>query len=120
MLPVLFVGAMLSCVSILLGQPTVRLRANVTVTITRMKVTLFAGEMQTFVAMVVGLNDQTVNWMVDEENGGTITDLGQYTAPKIQGVYHITATSRGRPQAGGVATVTVLTYCDPFSPAFRP
>ena len=42
-----------------------------------------------------------------------------YKPPKIQGVYHITATSRGRPQTKGVARITVLTYYDPRPPAFR-
>ena len=37
---------------------------------------------------------------------------GLYVAPKIQGVYHITATSTANPQKRGVATVTVLAYCD--------
>jgi|SRR5262245_49792033 len=99
MLRVLFVGTMLTYV--LLGQPPFRLMAHVTVTISPAKATVFAGEMQTFVVTVIGVDDKTVSWAVDEENGGTITQLGQYTAPKIQGVYHITATSRGRPQTKG-------------------
>ena len=119
MLRVVFVGAVITCTSLSLGQVNVQALANVTVTITPLKVTLFAGEMQTFVATVVGIRDKTVNWAVEEENGGTITDSGLYTAPKIQGVYHITATSRGRPQTKGVATITVLTYYDPRPPAFR-
>jgi len=118
MLPVLVVGTMLTCASLLLGQSTARPLANVTVTISPARTALFAGEMQTFVATVVGIDDKTVSWAVDEDNGGSITELGQYTAPKIQGVYHITATSRGRPQTKAVATVTVLTYCDPLPPAF--
>lgn len=48
--------------------------------------------MQTFVATVVGIDDKTVNWTVEEENSKTITDSGLYTALKIQGVYHVTAT----------------------------
>ena len=118
MLPVLLVGIMLS-ISVMLGQPDVRTLAEATVTITPAKVTMFAGEIQTFVATVVGIDDKTVSWAVDEEDGGSITKSGQYTAPKIQGVYHITATSRARPQAKAIATVTVLTFCDPLPPAFR-
>jgi chitinase len=72
-----------------------------------------------FVATVVGIDDKTVNWAVEEENSGTITDSGLYTAPKIEGVYHIIATSRARPETKAVATVTVLAYCDPLPPAFR-
>jgi hypothetical protein len=117
MLLVLLVGMMLTCVGAVLGKPTVR-PAHVSVMITPAKATLFAGETQTFVAKVVGIDDKTVSWSVDEENGGTVTASGEYTAPKIQGIYHITAMSRGWPQAKGVATVTVLAYCDPLPPAF--
>jgi len=117
MLPLLFVGIVLACAHLLYGQASVRPLANVTITIAPAKATLFAGEMQAFVATVVGIRDKTVNWAVEEENGGTITDSGLYTARKIQGVYHITATSRGRTK--GVATITVLAYYDPRPPAFR-
>lgn len=55
-----------------------------------------------------------MNWSVEEQDGGSITGMGRYTAPKLQGVYHITATSRARPEANSSATVTVLTYCDPL------
>jgi hypothetical protein len=119
MLPVVFVGTMLTCANLVLGQAKVRALANVTVTITPVKATLFAGEMQTFVTRVVGIGDKSVSWAVEEEDGGTITDSGLYTAPKIQGLYHITATSRGRPQTKAVATITVLAYCDPLPPALR-
>jgi hypothetical protein len=118
MFPVLVVGTMLTCASLLLDQAAGWPFAKATVTISPAKATLYAGEMQTFVATVAGIGDKTVNWAVDEESGGTITELGQYTAPKIQGVYHVTATSRDRPQTKGVATVTVLTYCDPLPAPF--
>lgn len=120
--PVLIIGTVLTCISVLLGQSELRpLAKNVTVTITPAKATLFAGEMQTFVATVIGVDDKTVTWGVEEEeeDGGTISELGQYTAPKIQGMYHIIATSRSQPQIKGVATVTVLTYCDPLPSALR-
>jgi uncharacterized protein YjdB len=117
MVAVCFVVTVLACV--LLGQADVQRLAKVTVTINPTKVTLFAGETQTFVATVVGIDDKAVNWSVEEQDGGAVTDLGRYTAPKLQGVYHITATSRGRPAAKAVATVTVLTYCDPLPASFR-
>lgn len=105
---------MLACADLLLGQADVQRLAKVTIAITPTKVTLYAGETQTFVATVVGTENQSVNWSVEEQDGGAITDVGQYTAPKLQGVYHITATSRARPEATSSATVTVLTYCDPL------
>ena len=120
MFPLVFAGIALVCADLLLGQAEVGPLANVTVTITPAKATLFSGDTQTFVATVVGVDDKTVNWSVDEQDGGAITDLGRYTAPKIQGIYHITATSRARPESMAVATITVLVYCDPPPAAFRP
>lgn len=109
----------LACADLLLGQADVQPLAKVTVTITPTKVTLFAGETQTFVATVVGADNRSVNWSVEEQDGGAITDMGLYTAPKLQGVYHINAASRARPEANAVAIVTVLTYCDPVPASFR-
>ncbi len=119
MLTLLFAGIVLTCADLLLGSASVRSLASITVTITPAKATLFAGERQTFVAIVAGIDDKSVNWAVEEEDGGTITDSGLYTAPKIQGVYHITAASKRRPQTKALATITVLAYCDPLPPAFR-
>ena len=99
---------------VLVGQTGMLTRlARITVSITPSEVTLFAGESHGFVATATGAEDRSVIWAVDEENGGTITNLGLYTAPSIQGVYHITATSKANSQRKAVATVTVLTYCDP-------
>jgi hypothetical protein len=109
----------LACADLLLGQADVQPLAKVTVTITPTKVTLFAGETQTFVATVVGADYRSVNWSLGEQDGGAITDMGLYTAPKLQGVYHINAASRARPEANAVAIVTVLTYCDPVPASFR-
>ena len=92
---------------------------RITVTISPPKATLFAGEMQVFVATVLGGVDETVTWSVDEENGGTVTNQGLYTAPKIQGVYHVTASSIASPQQRAVATVTVLTYYDAPATSIR-
>ena len=114
---VCFVVTVLACV--LLAQADVQRLAKVTVTISPTKVTLFAGETQTFVATVAGIDNKALNWSVEEQDGGAVTDLGRYTAPKVQGVYHITATSRDRPAAKAVATVTVLTYCDPLPASSR-
>jgi len=116
---VCFVITVVACADFLLGQADVQPLAKVRVTITPTKVTLFAGETQTFVTTVVGTDNQSVNWSVEEQDGGVITDMGLYTAPKLQGVYHITATSRAKPAANSVAIVTVLTYCDPVPASFR-
>lgn len=105
---------------LMLGQATVRRATNITVTIVPSKTTLYAGETQTFAARIVGIDDQAVNWSVDEQDGGAITELGLYTAPKIQGVYHIIATSKLKPEAKSIAIVTVLTYCDPVPGSLKP
>jgi len=100
--------------SLIVGQAgTLTRLAKIIVSIMPSEVTLFAGETHSFAATVTNAEDKTVIWTVDEENGGTITNLGLYTAPTIQGVYHVTATSKANPQKKAVAAVTVLTYCDP-------
>lgn len=46
-----------------------------------------------FTAPVIGANDQRVTWSVVEDNGGSITTSGVYTAPSTVGTYHVKATS---------------------------
>ncbi len=114
MLLVLFAGIALSWTGLLTGKPGTQSSLNVNVTISPPKVTLYAGETQSFVATISGADDKSVNWAVDEEEGGSISVSGLYTAPKLQGVYHVTVTSRSHPEKKAVATITVLTYCDPL------
>jgi hypothetical protein len=109
----------MACAALLFGQSAVQPLAKVTVIITPTKVTLFAGETQMFLATLVGTENQTVDWSVEEQDGGVVTESGRYTAPKLQGVYHLTATSKARPEAKSSATVTVLTYCDPIPVSLR-
>ena len=117
---ILFAGIGLIGINLLVSQSDIgSSSAHAAVTITPSKATLFAGEALVFAATVIGIDNKAVDWAVQEENGGTITDSGLYTAPKIQGVYHLTATSRGRPQIQAIVTVTVLTYCDPLLPPLR-
>jgi len=77
-------GMMLICADLLPGQADLRSLASVTVTITPAKATLFSGDTQTFVATVVGVDDKTVNWSVEEQDGGAITDWPIY-GPKDSG-----------------------------------
>jgi len=44
-----------------------------------------------FTAQVTGTVDTTVRWSVDEADGGTIDANGVYTAPPIEGTFHVTA-----------------------------
>ncbi len=88
-------------------------KSAITVTISPQKSTLYSGETQVFVATVVGSGNQSVTWSIGEEGGGTVSSQGLYTAPKIQGLYHVTAASAVDPKKLATAAVTVLTYCDP-------
>jgi hypothetical protein len=99
--------------SLLLSQESVHPLVAVEVTIIPAKATVFSGETQTFVATVAGTDNHSVDWSIDEKDGGTVSTTGIYTAPKLQGIYHVIATSRSSPDAKAVATITVLAYCDP-------
>lgn len=85
MLRLLFVGIVLACAELLLGQGSVQPLANISVTITPARATLFAGERQIFVATVVGIDDHSVNWAFEEEDSGTITDMGPVYCTKNRG-----------------------------------
>jgi hypothetical protein len=109
----LFAGVVLACPNAALSQLRPQPKpTTLSVTITPREATLFAGETQVFVATALDGADKTVTWSVAEEDGGTVTNRGLYTAPEIQGVYHVTVASATDPQKQAVATVTVLTYCD--------
>src|SRR6266852_5790812 len=64
----------------------------------------------TFTAAVTGTspNQSTaVTWSVEETGGGTVTTLGQYTAPTTAGTYDVIATSAASTSPRHRATVTV-------------
>src|SRR5713101_5816396 len=66
----------------------------VSVTISPNPVTLPAGGSQTFIATVNGSANTAVTWSLQEgAAGGTITNMGVYTAPRAPGTYHVVATS---------------------------
>jgi hypothetical protein len=44
-----------------------------------------------FTAQVTGSADSSVRWSVDEPNGGAIDASGLYTAPAVEGTFHVTA-----------------------------
>ena len=44
-----------------------------------------------FTAKVTGSADTLVRWSVEEADGGTITANGRYTAPAIEGTFHVRA-----------------------------
>lgn len=50
---------------------------------------------------------QPVRWRVLETDGGTITAVGLYTAPKAPGTYHVEARREDFKDVVATATVTV-------------
>jgi len=87
-------------------------RASISLTIEPHKATLFVGEKQKFAAAVKGATGIGIRWAVEEQEGGSISQGGVYTAPRIIGIYHITATSIANPRVKAVGTVTVVAYYD--------
>lgn len=72
------------------------------------EVSLPSGGSQRFAAEVTGSPNQEVTWQIREESGGgTITPEGEYTAPRGEGIFHITATSVADPAKSATAEVTV-------------
>src|SRR5262249_10589195 len=51
-----------------------------------------------------------VNWVVQEEAGGSITSDGLYTAPQTIGTFHIIATDRSDPTNTLTATIAVVSH----------
>lgn len=80
---------------------------KVSVSVSPMTATIKAGTTQAFTASVIGSSNTTVTWKVDENNGGTITSAGVYTAPMMAGTYHVTATSAADTKRSATATITV-------------
>ena len=77
-----------------------------------MAVSLARGTTQAFQAEInypkgVRYLRQPVGWRVVEEEGGTITGAGLYTAPATPGVYHVEVRREDFPYLAATATVTV-------------
>lgn len=62
----------------------------------------------TFAADVLRSVNKKVTWSVVEAGGGTITDGGVYTAPAVEGTYHVKAQSVADPTWPAIATVKVI------------
>jgi hypothetical protein len=50
---------------------------------------------------------QPVSWRVVEADGGTITNVGLYTAPAIDGIFHVQVKREDFPALTATATVSV-------------
>jgi hypothetical protein len=64
----------------------------------------------TFTADVLRSTNKSVTWSVVGSGGGTITNAGVYTAPAIEGTYHVKATSVANPSLPAIAIVKVIPY----------
>jgi Galactose oxidase, central domain/Bacterial Ig-like domain (group 2) len=62
-----------------------------------------------FSAGVANANDTSVTWSIQEGSvGGVITDAGLYTAPVVDGLYHVIATSRSDMRKSATASISVM------------
>jgi hypothetical protein len=68
------------------------------------------GGTASFAGSVTGTVDTLVDWSITEgPAGGTVSPTGVYTAPPVEGVFHVVATSHADPSCQQVASVTVNT-----------
>ncbi len=90
-------------------QATVAVKVvDVLVKVSPATATVAAGATQPFTAAVLGIDDQSVVWSIQEPNSGaTIGSDGTLTAPIAGGTIHVIASSAPVPTAQGSATVTV-------------
>ncbi|HYK06093.1 MAG TPA: RHS repeat-associated core domain-containing protein [Thermoanaerobaculia bacterium] len=88
------------------GTATVRIDPAATghVVITPASVELDLNGEQRFDALIVGVDDQSVEWSA---TAGTIQSNGNFTAPNRYGAVEVRATSRNNPLLYGTATVLV-------------
>jgi hypothetical protein len=85
------------------GNPTV-----VSISIAPSMVTVIEGGIESFAASITGASNLGVNWAVQEGTaGGSITNMGAYTAPNTSGTFHVLATSQADTSRSATATVTV-------------
>lgn len=82
---------------------------NISVTISPSSVGIPRGGTWSFAASVVGSSNPTVTWGIQENSaGGAISDAGVYTAPAVDGVYHVVATAQADSTKSAIPTVNVV------------
>ncbi len=80
----------------------------VSISIAPSTVNVIEGGMQSFTASITGTSNFGVNWAVQEGTaGGSITNMGVYTAPNTSGTFHVVATSQVDTSRSAMAIVTV-------------
>ena len=82
--------------------------AAVSVTITPQSLVMKHGDNWAFAAAATNASDPTVIWSIQEgSRGGAVSDIGVYTAPAANGIYHVIATSKADPTKSATTTVNV-------------
>ena len=81
---------------------------KITVTVSGLFTPLSTGASRTFTAVVNNTSNSAVSWSVVETGGGTITQSGVYTAPKVPGTYTVRAAAQANPSISGAAPVPVI------------
>ena len=90
------------------GSGNVGAPGAVSVTITPQSLVIKHGANWTFDAAATNASDPTVIWSIQEgPRGGAVSDIGVYTAPAANGIYHVIATSKADPTKSATTTVTV-------------
>jgi hypothetical protein len=89
-------------------------RSTVSITIDPRETTLHVGQKLKFSAVVHGGDIAVIRWAVEGQGGGSITQDGLYTAPRVIGIYHVSAiaTSGDAALAHAIAKVTVVMEYD--------
>jgi trimeric autotransporter adhesin len=81
---------------------------DTSVTISPATATVKVGKTISFTSTVTGNSNTSVNWRVDQTNGGSITSSGVYTAPNTPGVYSISAISQANNDRIAKVAITVV------------
>jgi len=117
LLIVLMTVGLASCGGGSQAQQQVRQSAPLAVTVSPSSAVMDQGATQQFTATVTGSTNTAVTWSVQESGGGTITNVGLYTAPNTAGTFHVVATSQADPSKSAVATVTLPVVAVSVSPS---
>jgi hypothetical protein len=90
------------------GAPAGPAATGIVVTVSPGTALVLPGGTAPFSGSVTGTVDTRVDWSVAEgPAGGSVSASGVYSAPAVDGVYHLVAASRADPSRQQVATVTV-------------
>ncbi len=101
-------GFTLLAVTGLFGCTATTTGSNVAIQLQPPSADVLPGGSVSFAAVVTGASDTAVTWSIQEgAAGGSVSSTGVYTAPAIEGTYHVVATSQEYAAKSGRATVKV-------------